>query len=106
MFYGFVIAHLHDEAKLLDLLGPYFPKVKATATDNTALTAFLVHSLKSPHTDIRRKAIEVTSRYNVAPREARPTKLPLVRSSATFASRRSSWPPDASLFSTVRCRKV
>jgi hypothetical protein len=60
VFYGFVIAHLHDEAKLLALLGPNFPRVKTNPADNTVLTTLLVHGLQSPHTDIRGKAIEVS----------------------------------------------
>jgi hypothetical protein len=59
ILYGFVIGHLHDEAKLLALLGPNFPRVKACPTDNTVLTTLLIHGLQSPHVDIRSKAVEV-----------------------------------------------
>lgn len=59
LVYGFVVAHVHDETKLLALLGPNFPRVKVNAAENTVLTAVLAHSLQSSYVDIRRKAIEV-----------------------------------------------
>jgi len=66
MLYGFVAMHLHDEDKVLSLLGPSFPKVKTTTEGNTTLTALLIHSLQSVHGDIRQKAIEVIGGFCVA----------------------------------------
>lgn len=77
VFYGFVIAHLHDEAKLLALLGPNFPRVKTNTADNTVLTTLLVHGLQSPHTDIRGKAIELIGRLCLSSEKSSTRCLPL-----------------------------